>query len=241
MALAQELADPGYRNGSVYHRPAWCRAPVLRGQDSEVRATERLERVLAAATPAMRDAVIAGFAFEPEDLARVATPETLDKIVTNGLAIRAGDPQFANDLYGELLKQAITSPERLSDVRISIRLSMDRSTAVGRAPLFITTVRWEYELKPWFQTRRFVCLSDIDEFRDMAQDTTATSAWYIKPQLGADAGARESFELVSFAVDGDERPIRRTAKQGSQTYTVNLGQEAMDSTRRSPCPTPTGP
>jgi hypothetical protein len=60
------------------------------GRDGEARDTERLKRVLADSAPAMRDAVINGFAFEPDDIARVATPEVLDQIVTNGLAIRLG-------------------------------------------------------------------------------------------------------------------------------------------------------
>jgi hypothetical protein len=102
------------------------------GRDSEVRATERLERVLAAAaTPAMRDAVIDSFAFEPDDLARVATPETLDKIVTTGLAVRLGDASFAEEIYDDLRQQAIGIPERLHDARVSIRLSMDRSMPTG--------------------------------------------------------------------------------------------------------------
>ena len=110
------------------------------GQDSEARATQRLERVIAKATPAMRDAVIDGFAFKPEDIARVATPEVLDQIITNGLAIRLGDAQFAREIYEDLQHQAIGMPERLANARISIRLSMDRGTANGRA-LFVATVR----------------------------------------------------------------------------------------------------
>lgn len=89
-------------------------------QDSEARATQRLERVLAAAAPAMRDAVIDGFAFEPDDLARVATAETLDKIITNGLAIRLGDTSFAEETYRDLRQQAIGIPERLHDARTTI-------------------------------------------------------------------------------------------------------------------------
>jgi len=81
---------------------------------------------------------------------------------------------------------------------------------------------------PTYQTRRFICLSDRQEFRDLDQDTVATSAWYIKPQPGVDAGAKEVFELVEFTVDGETRPIRRTAKPGSQTYSVNLGKDTVE-------------
>jgi hypothetical protein len=198
------------------------------GQDSEVRATQRLERVLAAATPAMRDAVIDGFAFKPDDLARVATPETLDMIVTNGLAIRLGDASFAEEIYDDLRQQAIGIPERLHDARVSIRLSMDRSTPKGRAPMFVTTVRWESTLVPHYQTRRFTCVSDIQEFRDLVQDTVANSAWYVGPHTGLDADDKETFELVEFSVDGEARPIRRAAKRGSQTYSVNLGRDVVE-------------
>ena len=66
------------------------------GQDDEARDTERLTRVNNNSVPAIRDAVISGFAFEPADIARVATPEVLDQIVNNGLAIRLGDAGFAN-------------------------------------------------------------------------------------------------------------------------------------------------
>jgi len=111
------------------------------GQDNEVRATQRLERVLRASAPTMRDAVIDGFAFSPEDLARVATPETLDRIITNGLGIRLGDAGFGKNVYEDLRQQALGTPERLHDARISIRLSMDSSAANGRAALNSASVR----------------------------------------------------------------------------------------------------
>ncbi len=198
---------------------------------SAARDTERLQRVLTDSAPALRDAVINGFAFEPKDLARVATPEVLDQLITNGLALRLGDASFAHEIYDDLRHQAIDMPERLHDARISIRLSMDRSTTFGRAPAFVATIRWEFSVTPTYATRRFICLSDLEEYRDLAQDTTATSAWYIGKRSGLDAGTKETFELVEFTVDGKPRPIRRSAKQGSQTYSVSLGQEAMQSNK----------
>ncbi|HXC76150.1 MAG TPA: hypothetical protein VNU19_03785 [Candidatus Acidoferrum sp.] len=201
------------------------------GQDSEVRATERLERVIARSVPAMRDAVIDGFAFEPDDLARVATAETLDKIVTNGLSIRLGDASFAEEIYTDVRKQAIGTPERLHDARISIRLSplpMGRGTPNGRAPQFVATVRWEYSLVPTYPTRRFVCLSSLAEYRELSQDSAANSAWYVGARTGMDASSKDTFELMTFAVDGEERTIRRSAKTGSQAYSVSIGKDAID-------------
>ncbi len=204
------------------------------GRDSEVRDTERLQRVLADSAPAMRDAVISGFAFEPTDLARVATPEVLDQIIANGLGIRLGDQRFAEEIYADLKQQAIGSPERLHDARISIRLSplpAGSGTPRRRAALFAVTVRWEYDLIPAYNTRRFVCLDDLDEFRELAADPSATSTWYLPPKLGLTASDPDAFELVEFLVDGEPRPVRRSAKQGSQTYSASIGSDAVEQQR----------
>src|SRR5690242_2490790 len=53
-------------------------------KDGDERANQRLRALLREEAPAIRDAVINGFAFAPSDLARVATPETLDQIIQNG-------------------------------------------------------------------------------------------------------------------------------------------------------------
>jgi hypothetical protein len=75
-------------------------------------------------------------------------------------------------------------------------------------------------------------MADIEEFRSLTEDTTATSAWYVGPRSGLDAAAQETFELVEFMVDGEPRTIRRSSKQGSQTYSVSLGRDAMESKGR---------
>jgi hypothetical protein len=201
------------------------------GKDSEARDTERLRLVLAESAPAMRDAVIRGFAFEPDDLARVATPETLDQIVTNGLAIRLGDADFASEIYSDLQKQAIRPPERLHDARVSIHLSplsMDKGTTKGRA-LFVVTMRWEYRLTPAYATRRFTCTSDIREFRELNLDNAGTSVWYVPSTAGIDASHPAAFELLEFTVDGAPCKVRRTAKAGAQTYSATLPAEALTS------------
>src|ERR1700722_1926945 len=46
-------------------------------EDSERRADDRLRRVLTQEAPAIRDAVVDGFAFAPEALTSVASPQTL--------------------------------------------------------------------------------------------------------------------------------------------------------------------
>ncbi len=114
----------------------------LDGRDSEERAGQRLRRVLQSEAPAIRDAVIDGFAFKSGDLARVATPETLDQIVRNSLALRLDDDVFAAEVYDDIRDQAIRAPERWHDLKISVDLSPDQGDST-RAPSFVTTVRWE--------------------------------------------------------------------------------------------------
>ncbi len=199
----------------------------LDARDSEVRATERLQRVLRAEAPAIRDAVIRGFAFQREDLARVATPETLDEIIRNSLTLRLGDEAFAQEVYADIRDQAVGAPERWHDVRVKLRLS-PYDTGDGRegAPLFVLTAEWEYSVLPQHLTRRFVSTSDAAEYRELAADPSATSAWYVSAGTGLDAGSEDAFALVQFTVNGQERPISRSVRKRGQTYTVSLGPEA---------------
>jgi hypothetical protein len=199
----------------------------LDSRDSEERASERLERVIRKEAPAIRDAVIDGFAFNAEDLARVATPETLDQVIRNSLALRLGDPVFASEVYGDVRDQAVRAAERWHDAKVSIDLSpLVRASGKGHAML-VTTVRWEYSVVPKWQSRRFACVSDRDEYRELAQDSSATSAWFVHPG-GVDAAAQETFELLQFSVDGEARPISRAVRKSGQVYTVNLGKESLD-------------
>lgn len=195
------------------------------GQDREVRDTERLKRVIATEAPAIRDAVIDGFAFKREDLARVATPERLDEIVTNSLALRLGDAAFAEDIYTDIREQAIRATERWFDARISIRLSLSPEPT-GPSPLFVTTVTWEYTTVPTTQLRRFACVDDRADYRELVQDPTA-SVWYVNPRHGVQPRSRQAFELVQFMVEGVEQKIRRAERSDGQTYSVNIGEDVV--------------
>lgn len=194
----------------------------LQREDDAI-AEAQLRRVLQEHAPAIRDAVIQGFAFEPGDLERVATPETLDQIVRNGLALRLNDAEFASELYGEIRDQAIRAAERWHDVNVQIRLSMLRGAPKGSAPAYVSTVRWEYKVVPAHATRRFTVVSDREEYREIAQDPADTSAWYLRPRTGLDPSERLAYELVQFTVNGQERPIRRHTRKGGQTYTASVG------------------
>jgi hypothetical protein len=195
--------------------------------DADERANERLRKVLKEEAPAIRDAVIDGFAFAPDSLTDVASPQTLDRVVRNTLAIQLGDQAMADDLYADLRHQVATAAERLHDMRISVSLSPWRhGPATGRGSMFVATIRREYRAKPAETTRRFACTSDPDEYRELLLDPTNTEAWYFEPVAGLDAAAPEAFQLLEFTVDGRPRPTRRSKRSGGQSFAVTLDAQS---------------
>ena len=71
-------------------------------KEQDEAAAARFRAIIHDEAPALRDAVINGFAIHKADLARVATPELLDDIAANAMALRLGDDQFARELYGDI-------------------------------------------------------------------------------------------------------------------------------------------
>lgn len=198
----------------------------------------RLRQLLREQAPAMRDAVLEAFAANHEDLARVATPEMLDQLIANSLALRLDDAQFASEIYTDIRDQAIGASERWHDATLSIELSPRTtvrsagepstvSSGSGADQHFIVTVRWEYTTIPKHPQRRFVCLSDREEYAELASQRGDTSAWFLKPTADVDASSQDAFQLLRFAVNGEERPIRRTARKAAQTYTATVGNDLV--------------
>ena len=196
-------------------------------KDQEAATTRQFRQIIHDEAPAMRDAVIEGFAIRPEDLKRVANPELLDTIAANVMALRLGDEQFAREIYADIRDQAIRAVERWHDVEVRIRLSsaLERST-VG-TPLFDLTVEWEYTTVPAGPVRRFASTSDRAEYRELLLDVPATSPWFMQSRFGVDAASRGCYELLELTVDGRPQSFRRSARRTGQVYTVTLDEAAM--------------
>jgi hypothetical protein len=193
---------------------------------------QRLRQVLGEQAPAMRDAVIDGFAFQPDDLTRVASPETLDRIARNSLAIQLGDRALAEEVYADIRQQVIGAKERWHGLDVSVSLSpWGQGPVAGSGAMFVATVRCEYQVVPGSPVMRFACVSDLAEYRELSRDPSVTAVWYFEPVSGLDGAAAHAFELAQFTVDGRTRPIRRTARAGTQIYTVSLGKQAGSSSR----------
>lgn len=197
------------------------------GKDREVRDDARVRRLLKEAAPDFRDAVVRGFAVENDDLKRVATPELLDQIASNVLALRLGNRTFASEVYADIRDQAVRAPERWHDVDVSIRLSSIDERSTTGAPRFTVTVTWSYTVTPSHAVQRFACVSDKDEYHDLISDIPSTATWFMTPRPGFDASQKEAFELVDFTVNGERRTIRRSERKTGQTYSVNIGDDLV--------------
>ena len=54
-----------------------------------------------------------------------------------------------------------------------------------------------------------------------------TSAWYVTPRPGFDAGDKDAFELLEYSIDGVQSSIRRNAHKAGQTYTAKIPEDVM--------------
>ncbi|MDV8022211.1 hypothetical protein [Rhodococcus sp. IEGM 1330] len=190
-------------------------------------------RVMAKLAPTLRDSVIQAFADNIDNLSVIATDDFLDQLTRNALTLRLGDKDFATDIYEDIRDQAISATERWHDTKISMNLSplsMD-NTSTERVPLFVLTTRYEYTVVPSSPIRRFTAVSDDRTYRELVEDPSETSIWYVNPATGLDGGSREAFELVQFAVDGDEQKIRRSTRSGVQSYAVKIGSDIVDAAK----------
>ena len=175
------------------------------------RTDQRIRNAVHQEAPAIRDTVFDGFAFNPEALKNIASPDTLDRIATNALVLRLGDQALAHDVYTDIRTQVIRAPERWHDVTITVNLTpWTAGPATGHGSMFVVTLRCEYRVTPASSTMRFACVSDPGEYRDLLRDQAITAAWYFGRSAPLDAASREAFELLQLTVNGKTRTIRRT-------------------------------
>ena len=196
-------------------------------RDQEDVTIQRTQQAIVDLSPAKLWSVLCeGLTRHPAELARLTTPERLDDTAAAIMAQRLGDEQFAREIYADIRDQAIRAAERWYDVEARVRLStaVERSTA--GTPLLDVTVEWEYTTVPSGSERRFACVSDRATYNALVMDTPITTTWLMTPRPGMDAASRRCFELLSFTVDGEDMPIRRTEHEGGQTYIVDASVAA---------------
>jgi hypothetical protein len=98
----------------------------------------------------------------------------------------------------------------------------------GPGAMFVATVRTEYQLTLATLDMRFMCVSDLDEYRESLQDPTCTVVHYFEPIGALDGGSPAAFEFVECAVDGRPRPAGHAARPGAQVFTSEGGERTDD-------------
>ncbi|WP_255304243.1 hypothetical protein [Tsukamurella tyrosinosolvens] len=191
-------------------------------KEQQQAVAEQFDAAIRRHVPTIRDAVVEGFAINPDDLRRVATPELLDDLAANAMSLRLGDEQFAREIYADIRDQAIKAAERWHDVEVRIRLSSALERSTGGAPLFDVVVEVEYTTIPSGSVRRFACVSDRAEYEELLLDVPATSPWFLIPPPGMTAADKEAYELLELSIDGVPQRIRRTTRKSGQFYEVTL-------------------
>jgi hypothetical protein len=200
----------------------------LGNEEAEQDADARTSRAVNAAAPAFVASVIDAIAHTPEEILAVTAPEVLDHVIENSLAARFHDRELAADTYTDLYEQVVRTDERWHDVHVDVVLTpWEQGPASGEGSLFVATVTWEFRTTPANPIMRFACVSDLDEYRSLSRDPTATETWYFKPIGKLDGASPEVFDLLQFAVDGKTRRIRRTTRRGAQLFAVELGDAAQ--------------
>jgi hypothetical protein len=205
------------------------------GEVADAHTMQLFRAVLKSEAPDIRDAVIDGFAFNAEDLARVANDKTLDQITRNTLALQLGDNDLAADVYADIRQQVIQSPERRKNCVITVDLAPWEGGA-DQPAMFVATVRYEYRVVPTRPVMRFICTSDQQEAREFFQDPQSALVWYFKPVGELHGGSPEAFELLQFTVDGNDQPIRRSKRSRGQSFTVTTADRNDDEGRPSSSP-----
>jgi hypothetical protein len=76
---------------------------IYDSQQLYLRALLRLRQMLNEEASAFRDAVIQGFAFEPDALTKVASPATIDEIVRNRQAMSLHQARMPREVTSRLM------------------------------------------------------------------------------------------------------------------------------------------
>jgi hypothetical protein len=191
-------------------------------QDADAHMLDSVQKAIRSEAPAIRDAVVEGFAFAPDNLTSVASPATLDRIVENTLGLQLGDKELAHDVYHDL-RQQVGSGRRYRDTHVSVSFApwTNGLKQLGAEAPFVATIRWEYRTKI-DEPLRFMGVSSADEYRDQLESPTNHALlWHFEPVAGLTAENSEAFEVSQIMVDGRQLPARRVLRAGSQEYKVD--------------------
>jgi hypothetical protein len=194
-------------------------------RDSEERASRRLRRVLAEEAPAIRDAVVDGFAFAPDALLNVTSPQVLEQVIRNCLSLQLQDERLAAEGHALLLKQSLTPEQRRIDGRLEVTLR-----AHEQPDLLWVRIRREYRFVSDQAMLRFACVGTRDEYDSLLRDPETTEVHRVSTADGLDVSDPDVFTITTVELDGESQRVKRLSRKDAQVYTCKLpptGQLAL--------------
>jgi hypothetical protein len=199
-------------------------------KDADERARHRIRDVFDDQVSVLRDAVIDGFAMQPERLAAVASPETLDRVIRNSLAARVGDADLARDIYANLAQQITHDADRRRyDAQVTITLTPAmQGPRTGLGSMFVVTTRWQYRASSLPALLRFSAVSDHEVYRRLVRDPASIETWFFDPTSTGAAADPSSYQLLQCTINGRPQPIEHRAGDSGHLFTVTTDQAADD-------------
>lgn len=189
----------------------------LDGRDADERANSRLRKVLAEEAPAIRDAVVDGFAFSPDALQAVTSPEVLQRVVDNSLGMQLQDHELALQAHEQLLEAAMQPSDRLHDSRLTVHLSADERPELLRA-----IIRREYHFEPTVVALRFACAASTSDYEALLRDPETREVWRTPAHDGLEASDPSAFTVTRVEYDGEPLPLKHSSRKGLQTFSCRL-------------------
>lgn len=189
--------------------------------ESDQLSEERLRRVIRSEAGTLRDSVLGAFAARPE-LPRVASPETLDRIIENALAARFNHAKKAADIYASIKRQVVNAVQTRRDAHALIILTpWDDGPQTGLSAMFVATIRWQYLTDYDLPAAlRFSATSDQQRYSELLSDPATIETWFIRPLPGLTVPISDRYRLLECTIDDQRAPIAQAGSDDAQLFTV---------------------
>jgi hypothetical protein len=180
----------------------------------------RIRKVIRAESSTLRDSVLDGLATQPQ-LARIASTDTLDRIIDNAMTARFRHAKKATDIYASIKRQVLNATQTRRDSHAFITLTpWESGPASGLGAMFVATIRWQYLTYDLPETLRFSAVSDQQRYRELLRNPESIETWWVEPAYGLTIANPETYSLLECTIDGRPTTINHLESDDAQLFTV---------------------
>ena len=165
--------------------------------EAETRSIERFRALFPEQVDAIRRAVAEGYAFDPETVAGVISPDLVDEVIENALTVRLRDNQLAKEVYDDLSRQVLGTDVRWNDLRVHADMKpWPNAQQAGRGSMFVMTIRWEYSTTLLRDALTFWCCKSLESYaKRIRQILSVDQCWYMEHLVGLEIDPLEAFRF----------------------------------------------